>query len=105
VTDIVKALIADRDIGTVVTGIRPGEKVHEILVSEEEAFRTIARGNYYVILPMLPELRSSEVIDNALGHEFSSADNLMSDVELAELLAKHKLLVQDRLVYEEDMLA
>ena len=31
-----RGLIGDRPIETVVTGIRPGEKVHEILVSEEE---------------------------------------------------------------------
>ncbi len=105
VTDIAKTLIGESAVETVVTGIRPGEKVHEILVSEEEAFRTITRGNYYVILPMLPELRASEKIDNPLGKEFSSAHSLMSHTELAELLTRHKLLVQDRFVYEEDMLA
>ena len=26
------------------TGIRPGEKIHEILVSEEEAYRTVQDG-------------------------------------------------------------
>ena len=33
-------------IETVITGIRPGEKIHEILISEEEATRTVhgARG-------------------------------------------------------------
>ena len=34
------ALIGERDIEIVFTGIRPGEKIHEILVSEEEAPRT-----------------------------------------------------------------
>src|SRR5215203_816421 len=33
VVDVARALIGDRDIETVVTGIRPGEKVHEILIS------------------------------------------------------------------------
>lgn len=105
VTDIAKTLIGKSPIETIITGIRPGEKVHEILVSEEEAFRTVTRGNYYVILPMLPELRTSEKIDNPLGKEFSSADSLMSNTELEQLLTRHKLLVQDRFVYEEDMLA
>src|SRR3984957_15558174 len=36
VTDIAKVLIGDRSIKTKIVGIRPGEKVHEILVSEEE---------------------------------------------------------------------
>ena len=38
------------------TGIRPGEKIHEIMVSEEEAYRTVERGEWYGILPMLPEV-------------------------------------------------
>ncbi|MBE0651160.1 MAG: polysaccharide biosynthesis protein [Bacteroidales bacterium] len=32
-------------------GIRPGEKIHEVLVSRYEAKRAFEQGNYYVILP------------------------------------------------------
>lgn len=39
------------------------------------------------------------------GHEYSSADNVMSCDEVAELLRGHNLMVGDRFVYEEDMLA
>lgn len=105
VTDVVKALIGERKIDTVVTGIRPGEKVHEILVSEEEAFRTIERGDYYVIEPMLPELLTVPRVQNPIGHEYSSADTVMTLEQVAQLLEKHKLMVGDRFVYEEDMLA
>ena len=105
VTDVAAALIGDRQIETVVTGIRPGEKVHEILVSEEEAYRTIARGDYYVIRPMLPELLDGEEGGELLGREYSSADDLMTPGQVSELLAKHNLMVGDRFVYEEDMLA
>ena len=42
-TDLAAYLIGDRDIETVITGIRPGEKIHEILLSEEEATRTDRR--------------------------------------------------------------
>ena len=55
VVDLAAALIGDRDIPITFTGITPGEKVHEIMVSEEECYRTIARGGCYVICPMLPE--------------------------------------------------
>jgi UDP-glucose 4-epimerase len=105
VTDIATALVADRDIKTVVTGIRPGEKVHEILVSEEEAYRTVERNDYYVIRPMLPELLAGGKIENPIGCEYSSADNLMKLDEVSNLLRKHKLMIGDRLTYEEDMLA
>ncbi len=50
--DLATALIGDRPVEVVITGIRPGEKPHEILVSEEEGFRTADRGNYLVIKPM-----------------------------------------------------
>ncbi len=105
VTDVAAALIGDRKIETVITGIRPGEKIHEILVSEEEAHRTVERGDYYVIQPMLPELLPADKIDNPIGREYSSADNVMSRVQVTELLQRHKLMVGDRFVYEEDLLA
>jgi len=105
VADIAEVLIGRRPIKTVVSGIRPGEKVHEILVSEEEAHRTTARGDYYVIAPMLPELRTAKAISNTLEKEYSSADDIMTRAELVTLLEKHKLLLEDSLVYEEDLLA
>ncbi len=105
VTDIAEALIGDRKIEIRVTGIRPGEKVHEILVSEEEAYRTVERGDYYVIMPMLPELRSHDDQQPTLGKEYCSADSLMDKAAVGELLRSHNLMVGDRFVYEEDMLA
>ena len=74
------------------------------MVSEEEAHRTIARGDYYAILPMLPELVSTK-IERPLEKEYSSNDILMSKQELTELLKKHHLMIEDKLVYNEDMLA
>jgi len=78
--------------------------VHEILVSEEEAYRTFVRGSYYVIRPMLPEL-AANTEDKPIGKEYSSADILMTRKQVEELLLRHKLMVTDRFVYEEDMLA
>ena len=93
IVDIVSALIGDRLIETIITGIRPGEKTHEILISEEEATRTIDRGNYYVISPILPELCKTELIEGVLGHEYSSSDNLLSCKAVKELLESHNLLI------------
>ena len=53
-TDVATALIDGRPIKTVVTGIRPGEKLHETLISEEEGFRAFSRGDYYVVAPSCP---------------------------------------------------
>jgi UDP-glucose 4-epimerase len=88
----------------VVTGIRPGEKVHEILVSEEECHRTVDRGSYYSILPMLPEIQSETRLEPALTGEYSSAGSVMSRETLAELFRTHRLRVEDQLVLEGELL-
>jgi FlaA1/EpsC-like NDP-sugar epimerase len=95
VVDIAASLIGERPIETVETGIRPGEKVHEILVSEEECHRTVDRGRYYAILPMLLELREGEGPVDALEREYSSAQDVMPRERLDDLLAHHKLLLED----------
>jgi FlaA1/EpsC-like NDP-sugar epimerase len=87
ITDVAKALMGAKELPITYTGIRPGEKVHEIMVSEEECFRTIERGDYYVILPVLPELRDGEEQPAALSAEYSSKDDNISIPELRELLS------------------
>ena len=87
ITDVAKALMGDRELPIVFTGIRPGEKVHEIMVSEEECFRTVDAGDYFAILPMLPELRADGSQSPALESEFSSKDTTLSVDDLKVLLA------------------
>jgi len=91
VINIARALIGDRDIEVKVTGIRPGEKMHEIMVSEEECHHTIRRGNYYAIRAMLPEL-SGDDEPNALQKELSSGDHVLSLEETRKLLERNNLL-------------
>jgi len=86
ITDIAKALMGNKQLPITYTGIRPGEKVHEIMVSEEECFRTVERGDYYVIRPVLPELRGDDGLHPALPGEYSSKDNNLSVEELRHLL-------------------
>lgn len=94
VENVAKALIGSRKIETEIIGIRPGEKMHEILVSEEECHHVIKRGDYYVILPMLPELRNvNREEPSPLDNEFSSADNILDLEGTIELMAKHDLIV------------
>ncbi|HQF89390.1 MAG TPA: polysaccharide biosynthesis protein [Methanofastidiosum sp.] len=100
-TDIAKVLIGNRNIKTVITGIRPGEKIHEILISEEEAPRAIKRGGYYVILPLLPELRKIQIKEEFLDREYSSADNLMNLDEVSRILSYYDLLIDKKNESEE----
>jgi len=103
VLNIAKALIADRPVIIHETGIRPGEKIHEILISEEEAHRCVRRGNYFAILPMLPELERAEVAA-ALLSEFSSAAHVLALEETRLLLQQHGLLLEQATSAEDELL-
>jgi len=94
VINVARALIGQREIALHTVGIRPGEKMHEILISEEEIHHCVRRGGYYAIQPMLPELRqgvASEV--NEPKKEYSSADEILDLPGTVELLKKHRLMV------------
>jgi UDP-glucose 4-epimerase len=94
VIDIAKALIGDRPIAIKITEVRPGEKEHEILVSEEECRHTYRRGSHYVITPRLPELRR-DLPGNpeALNREYSSADSPVGLERTIALLEQNQLMV------------
>jgi UDP-glucose 4-epimerase len=102
VVDIADALIGDKKIDKVVTGIRPGEKLHEILISEEEAHRAFKRDGHYVIPSILPEIHQSIHKElPVLDKEYSSEDNCVSKDEVRELLIRHSLMVPDNTEKEE----
>jgi FlaA1/EpsC-like NDP-sugar epimerase len=84
--DIAKALIGERKIAIKIIGVRPGEKIDEILISEEEAFRTLQRGDHYVIRPVLPELSGERTDAPALTEEFSSRNVTLGVEDLKALL-------------------
>lgn len=76
IIDMVKALAPDCKIKYI--GIRPGEKLHEVLISEEEARRTRDLGRMYVIEPSHPwwsggHLRSSKPFPE--GFQYTSNGN------------------------------
>tara|TARA_B100000424_G_C22939650_1_gene500024 strand:+ start:1979 stop:2998 length:1020 start_codon:yes stop_codon:yes gene_type:complete len=48
ITTLAKAVAENSK--TVITGIRPGEKIHEELISKSEALHTLDIGKYYVVL-------------------------------------------------------
>jgi UDP-glucose 4-epimerase len=93
IVNVAKALIGGRRIPIRIIGVRPGEKFHEVLVSEEEVHHCVRRGDYYVIRPMLPELRRREKREpNALTREYSSADHVLSLEATAKLLKRSGLI-------------
>jgi UDP-N-acetylglucosamine 4,6-dehydratase len=52
IVDLAKALAPDCDV--TVTGIRPGEKLHELLISDDEARNTLEFDDMYVLQPIFP---------------------------------------------------
>ena len=51
VTDLAKAVAPECEIEII--GIRPGEKIHEVLITEEDGRNTVAYNGIYVIMPNL----------------------------------------------------
>ena len=99
--DVAKALIGDRRIAIEITGIRPGEKEHEVLVSEEERVRTIDRGRYFAIQPILPELRRTTEIHEGLRAEYRSDGDLLTINEIRSLLHEEHLTAEEALPERE----
>jgi UDP-glucose 4-epimerase len=96
IIDLAEVLVGDHDVEIKVTGIRPGEKLHESLISAEEGYRTVSRNDYYVILPMLPELQPTNISPYALkGQEYDSQCDLMTQKQLYDLLKRYDLLLDD----------
>jgi FlaA1/EpsC-like NDP-sugar epimerase len=93
VVDIADVLIGNRRIEKVITGVRPGEKLHEILLSEEESGRTVRRDNHYVIQSIIPEIRAGTDKVLPLQGEYSSADHLCDIDSLRALLDRERLLM------------
>ena len=67
-----------------ISGIRPGEKIDEILISEEELVRTEERGDIFVIHDIKSDKRFFD-----LHTEYSSKSDLMTKDQLEEFLIKH----------------
>lgn len=84
VTDIacVMAEEAGRPCDYKVIGILPGEKIHEILVSEEELVRVRDCGQYYKVNPWWSPARYTE-----LEREFASAEHVTEVAEIKRMIA------------------
>jgi UDP-N-acetylglucosamine 4,6-dehydratase len=76
ILDLAKAVAPECEIK--ITGIRPGEKVHEVLVSEDEARHTVEFENFFVIKPAHPWWRVANWADGTPvpdGYRFTSDTN------------------------------
>ena len=101
VLDIANILIEDRNIPIEIIGIRPGEKIHEILISEEESYRTVIRDKFYSIKSILPEIINKKSEKIAIKDEYSSKDNVMNLDQLEKFILQKKLFLSANNAKEE----
>lgn len=75
----------------VITGIRPGEKLHEEMISVEDARRTVRQEGRYVVLPNLADWGfaspSGESVADGFSYTSDSNDQWLSVEELRSILA------------------
>lgn len=92
VTDLVKAMNPDGSIEEV--GIREGEKLHEVMITDVDSRRTVELEDCYVIMPEFPWYKPNEEIKGAkkLPDEFVySSDKNTSWLSVEQLQEKLKL--------------
>jgi len=51
ILQIVECINKDKDVKII--GKRPGEKLHEVMISSDESYRTIIKDSYFIVLPEL----------------------------------------------------
>lgn len=90
VTDLARAVAPRCRIDVV--GVRPGEKIHEVLLTEDESARAIDVGDYYVVKPLFPFWRDRDdwTGGRSLKREFcyssGTNDRWLKPAEMAKLL-------------------
>ncbi len=95
ITDVAKAICPECEQKEI--GIRPGEKLHEEMITASDSFFTYDLGNYYAILPSQPifDLKSfvkeNKAVKVPQGFSYNSKDNkhFLSVEELKELMRKN----------------
>src|SRR3569833_624695 len=95
VTDVAEAI--GPECRQEVVGIRPGEKVHEEMITASDSHTTYDLGKYYVILPQVPKWSLDDYIVHfhgkrvPYGFKYNSEENteLLSVDDIRELIDKH----------------
>lgn len=90
VTDLAKAIAPDAEL--VEVGIRPGEKLHEEMISPEDARRAIRQESRYVVGPTLAEWTyktpDGEEVEEGFAYTSDQNDQWLSVVDLRQMLTK-----------------
>lgn len=89
VTDLAKAIAPECDVE--IKGIRPGEKLHEAMITEDDARRTLEFDTYYIIQPEFPwwdagSSKGGKPVAEGFSYVSNTNDHWLSVKELKELV-------------------
>ena len=92
VTDVAEAVCAD--CKKPVVGIRPGEKLHEEMITASDSYNTVDLGRYFAILPVTEtdhlrryaESKGGSVLEPGWSYDSASNEHFLTTDELRELI-------------------
>lgn len=95
ITDVAKAVAPE--CKHEVVGIRPGEKIHEEMITSSDSFSTYDLGKYYAILPQVPSFNLDEYIRHfnakpvTKGFQYNSGENneWINVEQIRKLITEH----------------
>jgi UDP-N-acetylglucosamine 4,6-dehydratase/5-epimerase len=94
ITDVAEAIAPDMEHREI--GIRPGEKIHEEMITASDSFYTYDMGKYYAIIPSVPNWDVDEFANHfkatkvEQGFKYNSGDN----VEWESVDSLRKLIIE-----------
>ena len=97
-TDVAKAVATDEEHRIV--GIRKGEKLHEVMLTEEESFDAVRRDDYYIICPSEGQWNRNDylakidafVVEDGFEYNSGSNDNWLSIKDISNLIEIENIL-------------
>lgn len=92
ITDLAKAI--GPDCKYPVVGIRPGEKIHEEMITDSDSFNTVDIGRYFAILPTAGQYKTDEyakliggqLVNPGFSYNSGTNDHFLSVEELRDLM-------------------
>lgn len=89
ITDLAQVVAPGSDIKVI--GIRPGEKLHEEMISVEDAHRTLRFGDHYVVQPLISEwggehVHGGQPVESEFQYRSDLNDQWLTHDQLAEMV-------------------
>ena len=80
-----------------IVGVRPGEKIHEEMITASDSLNTVDFGNYYAILPtsgnysleQYCKTMGTKLVAPGFSYESGSNPDFLTVNQLRELIARH----------------